>query len=180
MGNSLLSQESHCIFLKHWLLGKSIHIHVLLKCFALFTLFITFIWVPSRRLSKGTQTRELPTKNETTGASLVAQWLGICLPMQGTRVQALVREVPRAAEQLSPWATTTEPALWSPRATSTEPKCHNYWACALELACHNYQACVPQLLKPAHLEPVLCNKRSHRNEKPVQDPTQTKIKIKNK
>ena len=25
----------------------------------------------------------------------------------------------------------------------------------------------PQLLKPAHLEPVLCNKRSHRNEKPV-------------
>ena len=26
------------------------------------------------------------------GASLVAQWLRICLPMQGTRVQALVRE----------------------------------------------------------------------------------------
>ena len=25
----------------------------------------------------------------------------------------------------------------------------------------------PQLLKPTHLEPVLCNKRSHRNEKPV-------------
>ena len=24
-----------------------------------------------------------------------------------------------------------------------------------------------QLLKPAHLEPVLCNKRSHCNEKPV-------------
>ena len=24
----------------------------------------------------------------------------------------------------------------------------------------------PQLLKPAHLEPVLRNKRSHRNEKP--------------
>ena len=28
------------------------------------------------------------------GASLVVQWLRICLPMQGTRVQALVREVP--------------------------------------------------------------------------------------
>ena len=27
-------------------------------------------------------------------ASLVAQWLRICLPMQGTRVQALVREDP--------------------------------------------------------------------------------------
>ena len=28
------------------------------------------------------------------GASLVAQWLGICLPMQGTRVRALVWEDP--------------------------------------------------------------------------------------
>ena len=28
------------------------------------------------------------------GASLVAQWLRIRLPMQGTRVRALVREVP--------------------------------------------------------------------------------------
>ena len=25
----------------------------------------------------------------------------------------------------------------------------------------------PQLLKPAHLEPLLCNKRSHRKEKPT-------------
>ena len=30
----------------------------------------------------------------------------------------------------------------------------------------NY-ACVKQLLKPEHLEPVLHNKRSHRNEKPT-------------
>ena len=30
----------------------------------------------------------------TTWASLVAQWLRICLPMQGTRVQALVWEDP--------------------------------------------------------------------------------------
>ena len=28
------------------------------------------------------------------GASLVAQWLRICLPMQGTQVQALVQEDP--------------------------------------------------------------------------------------
>ena len=28
------------------------------------------------------------------GASLVAQWLGVCLPMQGTRVRALVWEDP--------------------------------------------------------------------------------------
>ena len=32
---------------------------------------------------------------------------------------------------------------------------------------HNYWAHVPQLLKPARLEPVLHNKRSHRYEKPV-------------
>ena len=55
---------------------------------------------------------------------------------------------------------------------------HNYWACALEPANHNYWAHVPQLLKPARLEPVLRNKRSHCNEKPAhrnEDPTQPKI-----
>ena len=33
-------------------------------------------------------------KSKPTGASLVAQWLRICLPMQGTRVRALVWEDP--------------------------------------------------------------------------------------
>ena len=33
-------------------------------------------------------------KNKQTGASLVAQWLRICLLMQGTRVRALVWEDP--------------------------------------------------------------------------------------
>ena len=32
--------------------------------------------------------------NKQGGASLVAQWLRICLPMQGTRVRALVWEDP--------------------------------------------------------------------------------------
>ena len=40
-------------------------------------------------------------------ASLVAQWLGVCLPMQGTRVRALVREDPTCREL-------------------TKPVCHNY------------------------------------------------------
>ena len=31
----------------------------------------------------------------------------------------------------------------------------------------NSRACEPQLLKPTRLEPVLHNKRSHRDEKPV-------------
>ena len=37
---------------------------------------------------------------------------------------------------------------------ATKPLSHNYWACVL------------QLLKPTRLDPVLRNKRSHRNEKP--------------
>ena len=32
--------------------------------------------------------------NMGIGTSLVVQWLRICLPMQGTQVQALVREDP--------------------------------------------------------------------------------------
>ena len=34
------------------------------------------------------------TKEKVMRASLVAQWLRICLPMQGTRVRALVWEDP--------------------------------------------------------------------------------------
>ena len=61
------------------------------------------------------------------GTSLVAQWLRICLPMQGTQVWVLVREDPTCCG-------------------ATKPVCHNYWGW------------VPQLLKPARLEPELCNK----------------------
>ena len=35
-----------------------------------------------------------PVKIDFIGASLVAQWLGVCLPVQGTRVRALVWEDP--------------------------------------------------------------------------------------
>ena len=37
---------------------------------------------------------ETVIKNLPTGASLVAQWLRVCLPMQGTRVRALLWEDP--------------------------------------------------------------------------------------
>ena len=83
-----------------------------------------------------------------SGTSLVAQWLRIHQLMQGTRVRAVVRE-----------DLTCRGA--------TKPVHHNYWACALEPTSHNYWAHVPQLLKPERLQPVLCNKRSHRNEKPA-------------
>ena len=84
----------------------------------------------------------------TCWASLVAQWLRIHLPMQGTRVQALVWEDPTCRR-------------------ATKPTRHNYRACALEPASHNCWVRVLQLLKPMHIEPLLRNKRSHRNEKPA-------------
>ena len=51
-------------------------------------------------------------------ASLVAQWLWTCLPMQGTWLRALVWEDPTCR-----WA--------------TKPVRHNYWPCALEPVSHN-------------------------------------------
>ena len=62
------------------------------------------------------------SRNFPTGASLVAQWLRIHLPMQGTWVWALVREDPTCHR-------------------ATKPEHHNYWACTLEPASHNYWAC---------------------------------------
>ena len=96
-----------------------------------------------------------------SGTSLMAQWLRIRLPVQGTWVQSLVWENPTCSG-------------------ANKPVHHNYWACALVPASHNYWAHAPQLLKPAHsrahmlqllkpacLEPMLCNRRSHGHEKPM-------------
>ena len=82
------------------------------------------------------------------GTSLVAQWLSICLPMQGTQVQALVREDPMCLG-------------------ATNPVHHNYLACALEPVSHNCWAHVPQLLEPTRLELCSATKKSHRKEKPT-------------
>ena len=89
-------------------------------------------------------------------ASLVVQWLRIRLPMQGTRVRALVWEDPTYHR-------------------ATGPVSHNYWACASG-------ACAPQQERTRQWEaraprwrvaPARRNwrKPSHRNE----DPTQPKI-----
>ena len=82
------------------------------------------------------------------GTSLVVHWLRTHLPMQGTRVRFLVQEDP----------------TWH---RATKPMHHNYWACALEPTSYNYWARVLQLLKPACLEPMLLNRRSHCSEKPT-------------
>ena len=83
-------------------------------------------------------------KKELPGASLVAQWLRIHLPMQRTWVWGLVREDPtcRGAAKLVH---------------------HNYWACTLEPVSHNYWARVPQLPKP--VRPRAC---ALQQEKPPQ------------
>ena len=86
-------------------------------------------------------------------ASLVVQWLRLCLPMQGTRVRALVWEDPTYRG-------------------ATRPVSHNYWACASG-------ACAPQQESPRRWEaraprwrgaPACRNwrKPSHRNEDPTQ------------
>ena len=41
------------------------------------------------------------------------------------------------------------------------------WAHVPQLLSLRSRACAPQLLKPTSLEPVLCNKRSHDNERPA-------------
>ena len=53
---------------------------------------------------------------------LVAQWLRIYLPVQGKWFEPWSGKIPHGVEQLSPCATTTEPALYSPRATTTEAR----------------------------------------------------------
>ena len=62
---------------------------------------------------------QLCIRQNTLGTSLVAQWLRIRLPMQGTRVRALVQEDPTCRG-------------------ATKPVRHNYRACALEPASRNY------------------------------------------
>ena len=85
------------------------------------------------------------------GASLVAQWIRICLPMQETQVRALVREDPTCRG-------------------AAKPMCHNYWACALEPASHNYWAREPQLLSPqaTTTEARTPRARAPQQEKPLQ------------
>ena len=81
-------------------------------------------------------------------ASPVVQWLGVRLPVQGTRVRSLVQEDPTCHG-------------------ATKFVCHNCWACALEPVSHNYWARMPQLLRPARLEPVLRNGGGRCSGRPV-------------
>ena len=69
---------------------------------------------------------ELSHLRKVSRASLLAQWLRICLPMHGTQVQALGWEDPTCSG-------------------ATRPVSHNYWACASG-------ACAPQQERPQQWE----------------------------
>ena len=51
---------------------------------------------------KPLENRKMKTEKEGCEASLVAQWLRIRLPIQGTQVRALVREDPTCREVTKP------------------------------------------------------------------------------
>ena len=80
----------------------------------------------SGQCSKTIKKKKTNTSIKIRGAFLVAQWLRVCLPMQGTRVRALV------------WEDPTCPG-------ATKPVSHNYWACASG-------ACAPQRERPRQWE----------------------------
>ena len=63
------------------------------KVFVLLKTTMRYYFVP---------TRMAIIKNKNKGASLVAQWLRIRLPVQGIRVRALVREDPTCCEATKP------------------------------------------------------------------------------
>ena len=85
---------------------------------------------------------EFRPKKITWGTSLIVQWIGIRMAMQGSRIWSLI------------WK---DPTFYR----TTKLMCWNYWACALEpRSCNDWS--------PHTLEPTLCNKRSHHSEKPVQ------------
>ena len=74
-------------------------------------------WLKSRlKLLRSSANNKKELLNIKVGTSLVAQWLRIHLPMQGTRVRSLVREDP------------TCHGATKPMRHNYEPMCHNYWS----------------------------------------------------
>ena len=77
-----------------------------------------------KKKKRGKFKRKDIIKNTALGVSLVAQWLRIRLPMQGTRVRALVQEDPTCRR-------------------ATKPVRHNHWAC-VSLRATTTEARVPR------------------------------------
>ena len=87
----------------------------------------------------------------------------VCIKIQDFPGGAVVKNPPANAGDTGSIPGPEDPTCRG----ATKTMHHHYWAFTLEPASHNYWARMLQLLKPAHLEPVLRNKRSHHNEKPA-------------
>ena len=124
---------------------------------------VYWLWQKTKQTNKKNKTKSwlfsltwllfLELKKSEWGASLVAQWLRVCLLMQGTRVRALAWEDPTCRGAAGPVS-------------------HNCWACASG-------ACAPRRERPRRWEarasrwrvaPACHNwrKPSHRDEDPTQ------------
>ena len=131
--------------MNHWLLRKWINSHKILHLFNWRYKARWRIWYIEHeyfRLKSHYLTKQY--QDFIIRASLLVQWLRIRLPMQGTRVRALVREDPTCRG-------------------ATKPVRHNYWACALQPARHHCWSHAPQLLKP-----VCPRARAPQQKKPPQ------------
>ena len=101
-----------------------------------FYLYLTALRKINSRSVKALHVKSIILKHRRR-ASLVGQWLRVCLPMHGTWVHALVQKDPTCSR-------------------ATKPVCYNYWACTLEPVSHNYwnpsatttEACVPRAHAP--------------------------------
>ena len=95
------------------------------------------------------------------GTSLVVQWLGIDLPIQGTWARSLVQEDPTCCG-------------------TAKPMHHNYWACALEptrrsyWSHHNEKPMTTAKGSPAHRNR---RKRTHSNGDPAQPKAEKKVTL---
>ena len=97
---------------------------------ALLTIWITK-WIGGTRYGTVHRKERSQTQHPqdcSSGASLVAQWLRILLPMQGTWVRSLVREDPTCRGATKPVCHNYWACARSPRATTTEPACCDYWS----------------------------------------------------
>ena len=113
---------------------------------------------PAKSGRAGTELRMFPQNANLKvlgWSSLVAQWIRMCLPLQGTQVRSLVQED-------------------STCHGATKPMCHNYWSpCALETAAQQEK---PQ--QEASEKPLLTatTERPGSNKDPLQPPQKRKWK----
>ena len=114
-------------------------------------LFVT-PWIAARQASPSISNSQSSLKRMSIESVMPSSHLILCCPL------LLLPPIPPSIRVFSNESTLCMrwPKYWSFRAN--KPSCHNYWVCALELGSYNYWI-------PHVLQPMLCNKRIHCNEK---------------